>query len=45
MVASHYGHAEVVKELAQRNADLDLSTVSIKIVIKATDIPFNPTWL
>ena len=29
MVASHYGHVEVVKELAQRKAKLNLSTVKI----------------
>ena len=29
MVASHYGHTEVVKELAKRGADLNLTTVSV----------------
>ena len=29
MVASKYGHDEVVKELAKRGADLDLTTVSL----------------
>ena len=27
MVASHYGHTEVVRELAKRGADFNLSTV------------------
>lgn len=29
MVASKYGHDEVVKELVKRGADLDLTTVSL----------------
>ena len=29
MVASHYGHIEIVKELAEREADLNLQTVRL----------------
>ena len=31
MVASHYGHTDVVRELAKRGADFNLSTVTFML--------------
>ena len=44
MVASHYGHTEVVKELAKRGVDLNQTTVSIAIGKYTKDSKLHESW-